>query len=137
MIYIYHAQGTDLYKIGYTKRDAETRRREWETGCPFPLALVGTLPGSIDDERRLHRKLKRRGRWVEEAAGQEWFRLSSADLEELLNTTAGRGRRTTKVEELAFDLGEKIFKRKLNNISRRKGLQGIAASALKKFLKGR
>ena len=136
MIYIYHAEGTDLYKVGYTSRkDADRRRKEWETGCPFPLELVGTTEGDRGDEARVHRRLKRAGKWMEEAAGQEWFRLSPEDIEQIL------GHRPTPVEDTLLDsaqeLGEGYIKRKLNNISRRKGAQGLAGKALKWLWKKR
>jgi len=43
MIYIYRARGTDLYKIGYTSRQASDRVQEWQAGCPHKLDLVGKL----------------------------------------------------------------------------------------------
>ena len=136
MIYIYHARGTDLYKIGYTsRRNAARRRQEWETGCPYPLDLVGTLEGDRDDEARLHRRLKRKGKWQSEAVGQEWFKLTEADVTDILDGHAEPI--SDVVLDAAVDLGERAMRRKLNNVSRRKGLQGLAGKALKWWLKKR
>ena len=136
MIYIYHAEGTDLYKVGYTsRRNAARRRKEWETGCPYPLVLIGTVEGSLADEKAIHDRLKLHGKWASEAAGQEWFRLTPRDIEQIL----GRAPLTfqERLTTAAFEFGEKQLKRKVNNVSRRKGLQGIAGQVLKSILKRR
>lgn len=133
MIYIYWAKGTDFYKVGYTSRtEVEIRRKEWETGCPYSLVFMGSVSGSRNDEARLHQRLKRQGKWVENAAGQEWFRLNQDDIEKIL------GHKPTPIEDTAIDyvqeIGTKLIKRQINNASRRKGLQGVAASIIKGFL---
>ncbi|NCJ08378.1 hypothetical protein GS597_18065 [Synechococcales cyanobacterium C] len=132
MIYIYWAKGTDLYKVGYTsKSDVAIRRQQWETGCPFPLVLMGHINGGRADESRLHKRLKREGKWVEQAAGQEWFKLTQTDVEQILGY---RSNPATETANMIQDMGERIVKRQLKNMSKRKGIHGIAASFIKGFL---
>ena len=57
MIYFCRAKGTNLYKIGYTKRDASERLKEWQAGCPHKLDLVGTIQGTRSDEKKLHDRI--------------------------------------------------------------------------------
>lgn len=129
MIYVFRAEGTDLYKVGYTARDPQARRQEWETGCPFPLEYLGAAPGKRADEQRLHARLKREGKWVSEAAGQEWFRLDEADVDEILG-----GHRETaadRVMDAAQEAGQKLLRRQLNKVARRKSATGLAARLIK------
>ena len=133
MIYVYWAKGSDLYKVGYTSRnDPESRRKEWETGCPFPLVFMGSVEGNRTDERRIHQRLKNEGKWIQEAAGKEWFRLNTNDIEKILGQVP-----ITPEESLLDDLqhlSHKLIKKEVRKISRRKGVTGFAASILKEFL---
>jgi hypothetical protein len=133
MIYIYWAKGTDFYKVGYTSRtEAEIRRKEWETGCPYSLAFIGSVDGTRNDESKLHKKLKRQGEWIEKAAGKEWFRLTQDDVEKIL------GYKRTPTEDNAINIvhevGIKLIKSQTRKASRRKDLQEFTASILKEFL---
>lgn len=53
---VYFARaGTDgPIKIGFTSGDPAARIAKLQTGCPWPIALLGTMPGSTEDEARLH-----------------------------------------------------------------------------------
>lgn len=133
MIYIYRARGTDLYKIGYTKREASDRLKEWQAGCPHTLDLVGTKTGSITDEKELHGQLRRLGYWKSDAAGQEWFNLPEEKVEQILGYKPNSP--TDPVVNFALKVGEDIAKKQLNNLSRRKGLTGVAGSIAKTFWK--
>lgn len=67
-IYLIRAGDTDLYKIGYTTRDVESRRSALQTGNPYPLSVVATWEGTPSDERRIHALLegcRREGEWFE------------------------------------------------------------------------
>jgi hypothetical protein len=41
-VYIINAQGTNLYKVGYTDGDPEDRRAQLQTGCPYTLQLIAS-----------------------------------------------------------------------------------------------
>jgi hypothetical protein len=59
---------SNAIKIGYAAEDAEQRRRLFQTGSPDPLVILGTIEGSVREEKRLHRKLarhRRRGEWFD------------------------------------------------------------------------
>lgn len=55
-IYIIEAVGTDRVKIGHTKKTVESRLAQLQTGCPYPLLIVVTFPGSVRDERAMHER---------------------------------------------------------------------------------
>lgn len=55
-------------KIGYTKGDPEKRVRSLQTGCPYPIKLLGYVFGNIHREQELHDVLKSArsfGEWFE------------------------------------------------------------------------
>lgn len=64
-------------KIGYTASHAAKRMKQLQTGQPERLSLLGTIPGSLDDEGSLHEEL--RGYRV----GGEWFRRC-AEIDEVV-----------------------------------------------------
>jgi hypothetical protein len=58
--------GPDHIKIGFTALDSAKRLAKFQTGNPFPLRVLGTMPGDKQDEDLLHRKFKAsrvRGEW--------------------------------------------------------------------------
>jgi hypothetical protein len=55
-----------LYKIGVTT-SVDSRLRTIKTSCPFDIVLSHYLPGTAQDERRLHRLL------ADERQCGEWF----------------------------------------------------------------
>lgn len=64
-IYFISYEGGPI-KIGVAK-NPESRLRELQTGCPFPLRVLGTMPGTISLERQLHIKFDHL------RLGGEWF----------------------------------------------------------------
>jgi len=55
-------------KIGYTAASAEVRMSQLQVGHHEQLYLLGTIPGTISDEKFLHKELERysiRGEWFE------------------------------------------------------------------------
>jgi hypothetical protein len=55
-------------KIGFTKRSAEKRMLQLQTGHHERLFLIGTSPGEFDDEQAIHKELKDyrlAGEWFE------------------------------------------------------------------------
>jgi hypothetical protein len=70
MIYVLRVQNQrkGFLKIGTTETPAR-RMRDIQTNCPFDLSLVSLRPGTIKEEREIHRKLreyKTRGEWFED-----------------------------------------------------------------------
>ena len=68
--HIYFLQAHNRVKIGYT-RDFKSRLRGLQTSCPEKLECVLLLPGSREDERRIHSRLS------EHRAHGEWFFYSA------------------------------------------------------------
>lgn len=57
MIYFIQAEGVGHIKIGFTdKDDAIIRLAELQVGSPVKLVLLGTIPGTMQDETDLHRR---------------------------------------------------------------------------------
>jgi len=68
MIYLVKAEGTNLYKIGYTAGKAEDRIKTMQTGCPHKLSIIEEVNGSQEKERWLHKtfsKNRKQGEWFE------------------------------------------------------------------------
>lgn len=68
----YIGDGDGHVKIGYTGGRAEDRMRALQTGTPARLRLLATQPGTMQEERALHRRfgharVRRDG---------EWFRMT-------------------------------------------------------------
>lgn len=78
-IYVFHAVGTDFYKIGVTV-DPETRRRELQCGIPFVLELVYFFCPAGNAQRieaAAHAKAREEKRAA--PADNEFFRFASRD----------------------------------------------------------
>ena len=68
MIYLVKAEGTNLYKIGYTASTAESRIKAMHSGCPHKLSIVEEVVGSQEKERWLHETFsenRKHGEWFE------------------------------------------------------------------------
>lgn len=69
MIYFIQADGVGHVKIGFTANDdAAVRLATLQVGSPVPLKLLGTIPGTLGDEKNLHR------RFASARVHGEWFR---------------------------------------------------------------
>jgi hypothetical protein len=69
MLYFIQAEGVGHIKIGFTADDdAAARLATLQTGSPVPLKLLGTVPGTMDDEKNLHR------RFASSKVHGEWFK---------------------------------------------------------------
>jgi len=66
-------------KIGYTK-DPKKRIKYLGKFLPWGLELIHTLPGSLEEERQIHKRL--RNFRIFDSAGREWF---NADCLKFLN----------------------------------------------------
>ena len=82
-IYAIGAVGTSLVKIGSTRSSVTRRLRALQTGQPFPLQLLATVPVGSDVQRiekQVHAFLeaaRRRGEWFD-------FPMNSTMLEKLI-----------------------------------------------------
>ena len=69
MIYFVQAEIGGPVKIGYTIAESAGKRvAELQCGCPWPLKLVFTMPGTPQTEAKLHRRfahLRVHGEWFE------------------------------------------------------------------------
>jgi hypothetical protein len=68
--FIGRADGEGLVKIGYSD-DPQGRLGQLQTGSPVELALIDTVPGSLEREAELHAELaasRRHGEWFERHA---------------------------------------------------------------------
>jgi hypothetical protein len=73
MIYFIQADGIGHIKIGFTdNEDAMARLNNLQTGSPVPLRLLHVMPGTMEDEKNLHRRFAATG------VGGEWFRPTPA-----------------------------------------------------------
>lgn len=80
-IYFIACEPLEAVKIGFTAKDPEARVKACQTGCPAPLKLLGSFPGTMLEERRLHEAftpLHIRGEWFRHEwklwAFIEWMR---------------------------------------------------------------
>src|SRR5262245_55030947 len=68
MLYFIQAEQVGHIKIGLTDNDdALVRLATLQTGSPVPLRLLGTIPGTMQDEKDLHR------RFAASKVCGEWF----------------------------------------------------------------
>jgi hypothetical protein len=68
-IYFIRASNSKRVKIGFTEGDPQSRLSILQTGSPEPLVLIGSVPGTRQDECRLHERLRALnigGEWFEE-----------------------------------------------------------------------
>jgi hypothetical protein len=65
-IYFIECMPLSAMKIGFTRTGARNRLKALQTGCPAPLRLSGCVPGTQEEERKLHevfRPLHMHGEW--------------------------------------------------------------------------
>jgi hypothetical protein len=65
-VYFITSEPDQYVKIGWSLKNPVGRMRELQTGCPEVLRLMAYFPGSLEEERRLHRtfaELHYRGEW--------------------------------------------------------------------------
>lgn len=71
VVYFIEALGTGRLKIGWTRRPVGARLRQLQTAMPFELVVRATIPGTMMDERALHRRFAS----LRALATAEWFHL--------------------------------------------------------------
>jgi T5orf172 domain len=70
LIYFISTADKGSVKVGYTSKPVEERLRSLQTAHSRPLKLIGTIPGSLIEERSIHQEL---AAYHEQG---EWFRLT-------------------------------------------------------------
>lgn len=80
--FVYFLLAGPFVKIGKTSGRPDSRIKELQTGCPFPIQLVGHVRGGMSKERELHRS------FADYRAHGEWFRHEGA-LAEFIRTIKG------------------------------------------------
>lgn len=68
-VYLLWAEGTDSFKIGYTKHSVDERASIIEAYSPVPLTVLAFVPGTQRLERSLHKRFEQ---W---RLHSEWFRI--------------------------------------------------------------
>lgn len=112
MIYFIQAEGVGHIKIGFTDGDdALTRLAMLQTGSPVTLRLIGTMPGTMGDEKDLHR------RFAAHRVTGEWFK-PVAELLDLIKPTEatvcdGVGISEATVSIRILTVGRKRFSKSL------------------------
>lgn len=81
LIYFVRSEVSRKIKIGFTQWKIESRLGHLQTGSSEKLSLIGTMAGTIADERALHR------RFYLQNAGGEWF-LDSDELSDFATNCA-------------------------------------------------
>lgn len=63
---VYFLRAGEFIKIGKTTGDPSSRVAQLQTGCPFPIEVLATMPGGRGREAKLHKKfaaLRAHGEW--------------------------------------------------------------------------
>jgi hypothetical protein len=100
-VYFIGNAGRTQVKIGYTEREPEKRVKNMQTGNPFPLAVLATMPGRKGTEAYLHEvfaPVRLSGEWFELSPTLEAFIAS-------LNRTEGSFTRDVLIEDTWDDEG--------------------------------
>ena len=71
--YIYFIQAGEggPIKVGFTSMKPERRISHIQTGCPWPIKVIGLIEGDAADEKRIHKQLapyKTKGEWFSPVA---------------------------------------------------------------------
>lgn len=79
MIYFIRGTISGSIKIGYTGKDPGRRLAQLQTGSPERLELLGSIPGGLEDEARLHARFAA----YRLRADGEWFSPSDTMMAEI------------------------------------------------------
>ena len=86
--FVYFIESNEFVKIGTTK-DVHARIRILQTGSPFPMKLVGAIPGNERRERDIHKAFEH------SHAYNEWFHKSPELMEYIDNMVRAEGVQVT------------------------------------------
>lgn len=75
MIYVLQVDDYRFIKVGFCEEgNLEKRIASLQTGCPYPIKLVGSVPGTISQEQSLHDSLRRAFARIRiPICGNEWY----------------------------------------------------------------
>jgi hypothetical protein len=93
---VYFLYACNRIKIGFSRRPEGRMLIEIAPYCPAPLFLIGTIPGNLTAERRMH------SRFEDDRADAEWFTLNH-ELREFLCEDEDRSRKLTAAEDFYFE----------------------------------
>lgn len=82
-IYFVTAEGTNFLKIGYAT-DVASRIDQIRAGCPYPMRVIASIPGTKQDEHQLHLRFRQFHNH------NEWFRLEGDLLAYVDSLTSNR-----------------------------------------------
>lgn len=89
MIYFAQVNGDGPIKIGFTSKPwLNLRMKSLRTFCPYPIAVLGVMPGEASQERALHRRFKLckvRGEWFRPEPELVQFIAENCNAADLLN----------------------------------------------------
>ena len=78
LVYIARCRG--FHKIGWTERHPADRIRQLQTGCPFPIELVGTIPATPAADMRWRTVI-----FADKHVRGDWFKLTLHDVRRILS----------------------------------------------------
>jgi len=81
-IYLFHATGTNRYKIGLTQRTPEERLKEVNSKqSPFPVEYIESIytDNVVEVEKELHQ------RFADNNVHKEWFEFSEYEIDNVIN----------------------------------------------------
>lgn len=73
VVYLLHANFSPLFKVGFAT-SLPKRITALQTACPYRLDTIATFPGTLQDEQRMHVRLR-----IAHYRG-EWFRFRGAGI---------------------------------------------------------
>jgi hypothetical protein len=73
-VYLIHADTTDRYKIGFSRKHPKARLKDLQCGNPYALRLVAFVVGEVNDEQAIQSRL------LNYYVRGEWFRFDSKEL---------------------------------------------------------
>jgi hypothetical protein len=84
--HVYFISNGESIKVGFTTRKPENRLNEMQTGSSSKLKLVGSFPGSVYDEKYIHKT------WSElkSGGGTEWFDVTENAAHKMIKKMSSR-----------------------------------------------
>jgi Meiotically up-regulated gene 113 len=79
--FVYVARCRGFHKIGWTEHNPADRVKQLQTGCPFPIELVGTIPATPADDTRWRKVV-----FKDKHVRGDWFRLALQDVQNILRS---------------------------------------------------
>lgn len=84
-VYFVQMEDSDMYKIGYTSKDAKSRLSQLQVGCPFTLTVRDFIP--VADPKRFESYMHEC--FETKKVRGEWFKLTADDVDTLVAHVKG------------------------------------------------